>query len=107
MSIVDLFASSVLFLLYHINNISSAVNPISVRLFVDDANLFISGSCAYETTYHCREVRTHNVWLRYNKLTLNLSKTCYTIFGKRKIVPLPLQDKLRKWLTQPNVWAFI
>ena len=43
------FASSLLFLLYYINSISSAVNQISLRLFVDDTKLFIIGYRANET----------------------------------------------------------
>jgi len=38
-----------------------------------------------------------SVGLRYNQLTLNLNKTCYTCFGKHvehDVMPLLLQDKL-------------
>ena len=38
-----------------------------------------------------------SVWLRCNQPIVNLSKTCYTLFGKqveREVVPLLMQGKL-------------
>ena len=71
---------------------------------VDDTNLFISGLCANETVFiSTAELESHNVWFRYNKLTLSLNKTSYTIVDKhvgREIVSLLLQGKHNKGLTQ-------
>ena len=82
----------VLFLLY-INDISNAVDNVYLRLFDDDTSLFISGNDINDNV--CK-LESLNIWFRHNQLTLNLNKTCYTMFGRqlvRAVVSLLLQGK--------------
>ncbi len=78
-----------LFLIY-INDISNAIDPENkVRLFADDNNIFISK----ESPNQLKEAMINafkNIfaWFNANKLTVNLDKTCYTIF-KRKRQKIP------------------
>ena len=56
---------------------------IECVLFADDTNLFFSGKCI---KYICKvmsmEIIKLKSWFALNKLTLNISKTNYIVFGK-------------------------
>jgi len=72
-----------LFLIY-INDIQYAVTDAKVRLFADDTNLFLHGKLLGEL-----EITANNVlneltqWMAANKLSINIDKTCYSIFGPK------------------------
>jgi len=74
-----------LFLIY-MNDIPNAVQGHDVKLFADDTNVFIFGpdlkilECEANTC-----VKNLNVWFTANKLSLNVDKTCFTIFNNNKL----------------------
>ena len=71
-----------LFLIY-MNDVSSISDLI--KLFADDTNIFISANNKEEM-----ETKGNNLlseisdWIIANRLTININKTCYTIFHKNK-----------------------
>ena len=56
-------------------------------LFADDTNIFYSG-VDIQTLCECisRELNKLHVWLSVNKLSLNVDKTNYILFGNRKYI---------------------
>jgi hypothetical protein len=75
-----------LFLLY-INDISNVSDLLNIILFADDTNLFLTGTdidemCRIMTT----ELTKLNIWFQVNKLSLNIQKTNFIIFGNKKCV---------------------
>jgi len=76
----------ILFLIY-MNDIYKALPNENIKLFADDTNLFPfdkNGKSLYEKAAEC--LNKLNQWFFANKLTLNLTKTCYTVFsGKKKL----------------------
>ena len=77
-----------LFIIY-VNDIVNAVNEIKIRLFADDTALFIQGKdmhLIFNKMKNCMVKLTD--WFSCNRLTLNLTKTCYSIFhGPKKHIP--------------------
>ena len=74
-----------LFILY-INDICRVSHDLNFVVFADDTNIFCSG----EDLQHLVEavnkgMRKIKCWFDTNKLSLNLSKTKFMIFGNRKI----------------------
>jgi len=70
-----------LFLVY-MNDIKHAVPDSDIKLFADDTNVFIFGS-NYEIL-QCKAnicLKNLELWFIANKLSLNLEKTCYTVFN--------------------------
>ena len=71
-----------LFLLYR-NDICNVSKLIKCILFADDTNLFFSGKCI---KYICKVISMELIklksWFAFNKLSLNISKTNYVVFGK-------------------------
>ena len=75
-----------LFLLY-INDLSFACKRTFPVSFADDSNLFLSG----KNTDHVQqmindELKDIVIWLRANKLSLNISKTHYMLFSNKKFI---------------------
>ena len=72
-----------LFLIY-MNGISRCSEILSIILFVDDTNLFLShkNSDTLEKTMN-HELRKIASWLSANKLSLNIKKTHFIIFKSR------------------------
>ena len=69
-----------LFLVY-VNDIGNAVPDQKVKLFADDTNLFIFGNGLQDLEMKSvNSITALNNWFLSNKLTLNLSKTCYMTF---------------------------
>lgn len=70
-----------LFLIY-INDLPSVSQLLSMFMFADDTNVFISGKCLkqLEVTMN-NELSVLSEWLRSNKLSLNVSKTHFMIFS--------------------------
>lgn len=72
-----------LFLIY-VNDIGNAVPTQKVKLFADDTNLFIFGKgFSYIQVMSVDSINALNKWFVLNKLTLNLSKTCYMTFPSK------------------------
>ena len=78
----------ILFLLY-INDLVKACSTTLPFLFADDTNLFISGKNLTEMAYSLnKELLEISLWLKINKLSLNVNKTHYMLFTKkRKDIP--------------------
>ena len=73
-----------LFLVY-INDLAHASSKIFSILFADDSNLFLSGKDPNELIKTMKEELIHIVkWLQVNKLSINLKKTHFMVFRKRK-----------------------
>jgi hypothetical protein len=73
-----------LFLIY-MNDIYRAVDKDKLRLFADDTNLFITGKSFVELeTTATKCLANMESWFLANKLSLNVDKTCYTLFSKSK-----------------------
>ena len=74
-----------LFIMY-INDICNVSDVLRFILYADDTNLFSAGDnirsvCNVIT----QELKKINVWFTVNKLTLNISKTNFIIFGPKNI----------------------
>ena len=73
-----------LFILY-INDICNVTKTLNFILFADDTNIFCSDK---DLKYLCETVSIEldkiNLWFAVNKLSLNLSKTNFILFGNRK-----------------------
>ena len=75
-----------LFILY-INDTCNASSILKFILFADDTNIFYSG-VDIQTLCECisRELHKLHVWLSENKLSLNVDKKNYILFGNRKYI---------------------
>ena len=73
-----------LFLLY-INDLASVSDKLFSLLFADDSNMFITGKNV-DNLVQLMNIEMEKVieWLNVNKLSLNLKKTHYMIFRKRR-----------------------
>ena len=73
-----------LFLLY-INDLAYVSNKLFVLLFADDSNMFISGKNINEMmdTMNTEMIKVIE-WLQANKLSLNLKKTHFIIFRRKR-----------------------
>ena len=73
-----------LFLIY-INDIQNCSEILDFVLFADDTNIFLSGKNIQKlfTTMN-EEISKINSWFETNKLTVNIDKTCYSIFHSQK-----------------------
>ena len=69
----------------YINDICNASTSLKFILFADDTNVFYSG-VDIQTICECisRELDKLHVWLSVNKLSLNVDKTNFILFGNRK-----------------------
>lgn len=76
-------------LILYINYISNVSNRLKYVAFLDDTNLFCSGK-NLEMHRHTEEKELHvsKHWFSVNKLSLNVNKTKYIIFGNCKAVKL-------------------
>ena len=75
-----------LFLIYmYINDLCSAYKFTTPVLFADDTNLFSSGTdlpaMANNINYELEQI---SLWLKVNKLSLNVKKTHYMVFTNKK-----------------------
>jgi len=79
-----------LFLIY-MNDIANALPGVKIKLFADDTNLFIFDK---DSKLVCTKAtdclnKLHR-WLVANRLTLNLTKTCYMVISYRKTEDIKL-----------------
>ena len=73
-----------LFILY-INDICNVSSILKLILFADDTNIFYSGKDVNNVCHiMTEELRKINVWFMVNKLSLNVSKTNYMLFGNNR-----------------------
>ena len=73
-----------LFLIY-INDLSDVSNKLFSLLFADDSNMFIRGKNINDLMKTMNDELNNVIeWLNVNKLSLNLKKTHYMIFRKRR-----------------------
>ena len=81
-----------LFLIY-VNDVASATGPNKLRLFADDSNVFCIDKNASTLKNKMISVITSlSEWFSANKLTINMTKTAYTIFTKADTVPEQLNS---------------
>ena len=72
-----------LFLIY-VNDIQSVSGNIKIKLFADDTNLFLHGTNLNELESTANKTLNElYYWFSANKLTINVDKTCYTMFGTK------------------------
>ena len=69
-----------LFLIY-INDLANCVPNLSLKIFADDANIFIINKNIYDL-FNCANSALSNIvkWCNSNKLVISYSKSCYMIF---------------------------
>ncbi|MFZ2538156.1 MAG: reverse transcriptase family protein, partial [Oscillospiraceae bacterium] len=73
----------ILFLIY-INDLNYASKLLQTIMFADDTNLFLTGKSLQQIeTQLNEEMLVINEWFKSNKLSLNLTKTSYIIFGNK------------------------
>jgi len=70
----------ILFLIY-MNDITNSVACSNIKLFADDTNMFVAAKSINELNVNCN-IYLHdlNEWFLANKLSPNVSKTCFTLF---------------------------
>ena len=70
----------------YVNDIHKAVPDVNLRLFADDTNMFIHDkNCKILIETVNENFSKLNDWLTVNKLSLNLNKTCYSVYSSDKI----------------------
>ena len=74
-----------LFVIY-INDLPGICDLAKFILYADDANIIITGSNIHEIMSRVESLTKELVkWVQSNGLALNLKKTCYMMFTKRRI----------------------
>ena len=69
----------------YVNDICNISKILKFVLFADDTNIFCSGHAAMQLSrYLSNELDKLSVWFAVNKLTLNVSKTNFMVFGNSK-----------------------
>ena len=77
-----------LFLIY-MNDIYKAVPHINVKLFADDTNVFLFDQNSKNLSLKAAEcLNKLSDWFIANKLSFNLTKTCYMVFNPKKMTIL-------------------
>ena len=73
-----------LFLIY-VNDIQYAISTAKIKLFADDTNLFLHNCNPAQLFAEANICMAQLLeWFTVNRLSLNLDKTCYSIFGPRQ-----------------------
>jgi hypothetical protein len=103
-----------LFLIYTNDIANCTKEENKTRLFADDTGIFISRNTPSELKRSMISVlKDQFEWCHHNKLTINLTKTCFTIFkGKNKKVPeflnnIKINDVLIKKVPSANYLGVI
>ena len=88
-----------LFLIY-INDMANKCPLGNIRLFADDTNIFLSHGNINELYSNAQQILTYLYkWFQDNKLTVNSSKSNFTIFTtpyKRRNINLPSEIKVNE-----------
>ena len=83
-----------LFVIY-INDLPGISNIAKFILYADDANIIITGYNAQEIIAQIGHLTTTLMkWVNCNGLALNLKKTCYMVFSRKRIDTSTLQVKI-------------
>ena len=70
-----------LFFLLFINDLPSCCPTGKIRIFADNTNVFFHSDSIVDLIQNAKEIMIQlNTWFNSNKLTLNTSKSSYTIF---------------------------
>ena len=73
-----------LFLIY-INDLPNCLSTASPRMFADDTSVSLAASTLHELENALNQaLQNLNIWLKVNKLSLNIAKTEYMIIGSRQ-----------------------
>ena len=71
--------------LYCVNDICNVSKSLKSILFADDTNLFYAGKDLDEVCkIVSRELNILHIWFQVNKLSLNVAKTNFMIFGNKR-----------------------
>ena len=63
-------------------------------MFADDTTLYFENTSAELLNYICQtELQNINKWLIYNRLSLNLNKTCFMSINSRTIININLNNR--------------
>ena len=74
----------ILFLIY-VNDLNTVSDKLRNIMFADDTNLFMTGKNVYEVEAQMNiELQYLVEWFQINLLSLNVTKTNYIIFTKKK-----------------------
>jgi len=66
------------------NDMQYAVSNAELKLFADDTNLFLHNSDPHKLFTEANISMTQlSEWFAANRLSLNLNKTCYGVFGTK------------------------
>lgn len=80
--------SSALFFLLYINDMPNISNSINLVQFADDTTIFASGENINHLCEHMSSQLEHvDNYLRANRLSLNINKSCFMIFSHNKVDP--------------------
>ena len=83
----------ILFLIY-INDITKSSSLCKFIIFEDDTTLYFENTSAEILNYiYQTELKNINKWLIYNRLSLNLNKTCFMSINSRTIININLNNK--------------
>ena len=62
-------------------------------MFADDTILYFENKSTEIINYNCQtELKNINKWLLYNRLSLNVNKTCYMLINSRTITNINLNN---------------
>ena len=74
-----------LLILIYVNDIQYTISTAKVKLFADDTNLFLHNCNPAQLFAEANICMAQLLeWFTMNRLSLNLDKTCYSIFGPRQ-----------------------
>ena len=74
-----------LFFLVYINDLQYCSSVLNFVLFADDTNLFYSHKDIVSNVSTLNlELENLGTWLKCNRLSLNVEKTCFIVFGNKK-----------------------
>ena len=83
-----------LFLIY-INDLPNCLSTASPRMFADDTNVSLTSSTLHELENVLnQELQNLNIWLKVNKLSLNIAKTEYMIIGSRQRLNVNVDENI-------------
>jgi len=79
------------------NDTTNSVACSNIKLFADDTNMFVAAKSINELNVKCN-IYLHdlNEWFLANKLSLNVSKTCFKLFQPH------LQNSVQKLFKSGN-----
>lgn len=92
-----------LFILY-INDIVNCSHILKFILFADDTNLFYSGKDIWQVMQCINaELLKLSEWFRANKLSLNVKKTNFILFGRKRIISSTVNSQKFQLIIDGNV----